>query len=947
MEERENTIPNTQEENNLRNQEISKEDMATYEAAIKYKKSKKARKKLVLFLVLIAAIVGLILIRGSYLTAKDLGEKYLQVYNRKTLITSGIFFVNFFLIYFTFIRTNKLIKRVLANIYKKEEKVMPRFANKSIAFIIALIGSAVVTLLSKNMITQIIGLAWFGQTDPVYHLDISWFVIIKPLVTFILTYLSVLIITTLVYGAIYSIIVVNTDLNGISRNSFDKDEVLKVLKFRIRLLAIILGLILLVTMAGNIGNEKFFNIEKSDGTIYSLNGAGYMDATVKKIGYIIFALVATFSVFRIYSSIKEGSVRRAIGYILVVPVYLIVLAGLMVLLSAILVGNNSLEKNEWYISKNIEQTNSSYNIKLINSELNYSGTITEKEVAANKDILNNIDLVNDDLVLKTVKYSQTAKGYYTFRKTQIEMYNVNNVSTLLYVTPREISTANATYSNKTYQYTHGYGIMATMAGQTDEDGYLKTVQKEFGDLSKSTIPITEPRIYYGLETNSAVVLNSTKQEADYVDENGNSVNYTYTGKSGLSLNIFDRLILAINQGDMKLAFSGSITKSSKYLINRNIINRAKTMLPGIIYDENPYMVIDNQGKKYWVLDGYTTSNSYPFAQKTNFNNTEINYIRNSVKVIINAFDGTTKFYITDRTDPIIMSYNNAYPGLFENKDTQIPSDISSHFVYPKKLFNIQTKIMEIYHNTTAGVLFRGNDVWNVVRRGESFKNSTEMDSYYTMVKDTHGNNNIGLVMPFTVYGKQNIIAYMVGTIENGEMKLQLKKFQEDSNVLGPISLETQINQDETISQEIASLNVSGTKISSDIIIVPVENTILYVKPIYQQLINETSQKPQLKRVVVASGNKVGIGENINSAIKNLLSKKAVDINVSNTENLQDNINEVIKALKKVKESTKNNDWKLYGEDMDKLTKAIDQLETTSKKQKENKVSEEKTVSTTK
>ena len=359
------------------------------------------------------------------------------------------------------------------------------------------------------------------------------------------------------------------------------------------------------------------------------------------------------------------------------------------------------------------------------------------------------------------------------------------------------------------------------------------------------------------------------------------------------------------------------------------------------------MVIDNQGKQYWVLDGYTTSNSYPFSQKTNFNNTEINYIRNSVKVIINAFDGTTKFYITDRTDPIIMSYNNAYPGLFENKDVQIPPDISSHFVYPKKLFNIQTKIMEIYHNTTAGVLFRGNDVWNVVRRGESFKNSTDIDSYYTMVKDSQGKNNIGLVMPFTVYGKQNIIAYMVGTIENGEMKLQLKKFNADSNVLGPISLETQINQDETISQEIASLNVSGTKISSDIIMIPVENTILYVKPIYQQLINETTQKPQLKRVVVASGNKVGIGENINSAIKNLLSKKAVDINISNTENLQDNIDEVIKALKKLKESTKNNDWKLYGEDMDKLTKAIDQLENTSKKQKQNKVSEEKTVSTTK
>ena len=619
----------------------------------------------------------------------------------------------------------------------------------------------------------------------------------------------------------------------------------------------------------------------------------------------------------------------------------------MAISTTALVGNNTLEKNEWYINKNIELTNSSYNIKPTYTQLNYTGTITDAEIAQNKNILDNTRLVNDDLVLQDVKYSQTSKGYYAFRKTQLEMYNSNNLPTLYYITPREISTTNATYTNKTYQYTHGYGIMATDSGKTDENGNLITAQKEFGNLENSKIKITEPRIYYGLETNSAVVLNSAKQEADYVDENGNSVDYNYNGNSGLSLNFLDRLILAINQGDMKLAFSGSITKSSKYLINRNILNRAKTILPDIIYDDNPYIVIDNQGKQYWVLDGYTTSNSYPFSQKTNFNNTEINYIRNSVKVIINAFDGTTKFYITDRTDPIIMSYNNAYPGLFENKDAQIPPDISSHFVYPKKLFNIQTKIMEIYHNTTAGVLFRGNDVWNVVRRGESFKNSTDIDSYYTMVKDSQGKNNIGLVMPFTVYGKQNIIAYMVGTIENGEMKLQLKKFNADSNVLGPISLETQINQDETISQEIASLNVSGTKISSDIIMIPVESTILYVKPIYQQLINETTQKPQLKRVVVASGNKVGIGENINSAIKNLLSKKAVDINISNTENLQDNVDEVIKALKKLKESTKNNDWKLYGEDMDKLTKAIDQLETTSKKQKQNKVSEEKTVSTTK
>ena len=335
------------------------------------------------------------------------------------------------------------------------------------------------------MITKVLGLAWFGQHDPIYNLDISWFVLVKPLMIYLLTYFTVLMISSLIYGAIYSIIVVNTDLNGISRNSFDKQEVLKIIGFRVRLIAILIGLILLVTMAGNIGNEKFVNIEKSDGEIYSLYGAGYIDGTIKKIGYIIFAFVAMISIFKIFSSIKEGSIRRAVGYVLIVPVYLILLAALMAISTTALVGNNTLEKNEWYINKNIELTNSSYNIKPTYTQLNYTGTITDAEIAQNKNILDNTRLVNDDLVLQDVKYSQTSKGYYAFRKTQLEMYNSNNLPTLYYITPREIFTTNATYTNKTYQYTHGYGIMATYSGKTDENGNLITAQKEFGNLENS------------------------------------------------------------------------------------------------------------------------------------------------------------------------------------------------------------------------------------------------------------------------------------------------------------------------------------------------------------------------------------------------------------------------------------------------------------------------------
>ena len=197
MEENKKTIPNTQEKN-IKEQEISKEDMEAYKSAVKYKKEKKTRKKLVLSLVIIAFIIGLIIIRGTYLTAKDLGERYLEVYHRKTLITLGIFIINYFLVYWLTIRTNKKIRKILKNIYEKENKNMPKFANKSIAFVIALITAAVTTLLSKNMITKVLGLAWFGQHDPIYNLDISWFVLVKPLMIYLLTYFTVLMISSLI-----------------------------------------------------------------------------------------------------------------------------------------------------------------------------------------------------------------------------------------------------------------------------------------------------------------------------------------------------------------------------------------------------------------------------------------------------------------------------------------------------------------------------------------------------------------------------------------------------------------------------------------------------------------------------------------------------------------------------------------------------------------------------
>lgn len=560
-----------------------------------------------------------------------------------------------------------------------------------------------------------------------------------------------------------------------------------------------------------------------------------------------------------------------------------------------------------------------------------------------KIVIDNIAIVSSSNVLQDLQSSQTEKGYYTYRNTQIELYNINNKPTLVYVSPREIDSSNTTYSNKTYEYTHGYGTVITMAGNTDEEGNLNNIQKEFGDLSDSSISTSEPRIYFGLETNDAVVVNPDENtEFDYLNDDGTEKNYSYTGDAGLTLNFLDRIILGIKEGDLQLAFSGNVDSDSKIIINRNIIERAKIIMPYLTYDENPYMVIDDSGNQYWVIDAYTTSNSYPFSQQIDLEDGQtINYIRNSVKVIVNAFDGTMKFYITDRTDPIVMAYNNMYPGLFVDRDEEIPEDISKHFVYPQYLYDIQAEVIQKYHNIQPEVLYRANDIWQIAETNNSGR-TTQMESYYTMVKPAGTDEEtLGLVIPFTPYGKQNMISYMVGTYENGEAKLTLYEFPSDSNVLGPMQVETQINQDGTISTDIASLSVSGTRITRNLIAVPINNTILYVEPVYQQLLNETTeQKPTLRRVVVASGNKIAIGNTLDEALTNLLSQSAGNIEITNPDNIDDLINEIIKANGNVKNSSSNNDWRLFGEDMQTLTGLIDQLENAVSAQETNAVANE-------
>lgn len=907
-------------------------------------KKHKTRNLLVLIAIVILLICLYVSYRGNYLEITEIGESYLGVFDinltYRYSIMAAIFVICFIAIYYT----NRIIKKNLKKFFEEEKKDFPKLPNKSLAFILAAITSIIVSGMFVQTTMLFFNATWFGINDPVFNSDIGFYMFQKPFFEAIILSFIGLIIGLAIYSFIYYVIVFNKYFEGISVDTLKRSQILKQITTSIMLVVIGVAAFILINTQG-IVSDKFLAINTEETKTY-IYGAGITDSIIKVWGYRILAVIMIISVFIAIQSFKQKKMKKVILSLLTVPAYLILLFVIMFGFQMIFVQPNELDKEKSYIADSIEFTKKAYNVEIEEVDVNSTGTITLEESKEYENVLSNIPIVSSDITLNTLTVLQKNTGYYSYRTPNISNYTIDGKDSLVYLSPREIvSNDTRSYDNKTYEYTHGYGAIVTSATKVDENGNLVYIQKDFNEENQS-LPIAEPRIYFGLETNSTIVTNSTnKKEFDYPINSTQSAEYDYNGQAGLQLNFLDRLILSIKEKDVKLALSNNVSKDSKILINRNVIERAKKVLPYLIYDEEPYMVVTDEGKLVWVLDAYTISNQYPYSQKTSFtyenSKTEINYIRNSVKVIIDAYDGTTDFYITDKTDPIAMAYNNMYPELFKDIG-EVSPDIAEHFMYPEFLYNIQANILKMYHNITPDVLYRGDDSWDIATYSSSttVSTGTKMEPYYTKLKTIDSEKStFGLVLPYTPEGKQNLIAYLVGATDGTEQSLKLYKFSPDSNIIGPMQLDKQLQQDEAISKEVASITVTGTKLVKNMLVVPIENTLLYVEGLYQVPLNETQNIPTLKKVIVASGNKVAIGDDLVEALKNLLSEYATNVEVENTDTVEGLVDAIIKANNNLQESNKTNDWEQIGKDLNKLQTLITRLEELQKeleeKEKEN------------
>ena len=662
-----------------------------------------------------------------------------------------------------------------------------------------------------------------------------------------------------------------------------------------------------------------------------LTGAGFLDVNIKLWIYRIISIVIIIAVYNFIRGIKKEESKKILFSIILIPATLIIVFIVNIAIDSIFLRGNDIDREKEYILQNIRATEEAYNINVENKEIAKGTDITSEKIKKDSELIEKLPMVTPDVVKETLENNtdnKEKKSLYKYGNPNL----VKNGNAYDYLTTREIDDKDKTLTNKIYKYTHGnFGIL-TSSSKVNKNGYLLNVSEKFEGQELNGTKIKEPRLYYGENTNSNAIVNAKDiKEYDYPTSTLTNKENNYNGKGGIKLSLLERIALAITKGSTEFIFNNNIVENTKVLLNRQIIERAKKILPNIRYDKDPYLVTKDDGGLAWVIDGYTVTSRYPYSQKVSIEadkggKERINFIRNSVKV---------DFYVTDTTDPFISTIMKTYPTLFKNYN-ELSENIKKQMKYPQYLFDIQAKVLTTYHNSDVDNIYRADDRWEVAEvSGSGTRSSTSM---YTLLKK--GDElKPAIITTYTPEKRKNIVSYLVGQTENGANKLTMYRYNEKSE-LSLSFIDTQIEKDEKVQKEMRELTTLGTELKTVRILLPYEDTTLYIKSIYQVFLNEDSV-PVLKKVIVANKGKVGIGNTLKEAMQRMLTENAIDIDVRDLANEDELKDAIIKQNKTLKDVMKQGDFEYTGKDIQKLIKLVDQLEEVSK-EKKKKTNIEKT-----
>jgi uncharacterized membrane protein (UPF0182 family) len=536
---------------------------------------------------------------------------------------------------------------------------------------------------------------------------------------------------------------------------------------------------------------------------------------------------------------------------------------------------------------------------------------------------------------QTYKQLQELKQYYFFNDVDVDRYTIDGKKIAVNISARELSLDGLgrntlTWQNKHLIYTHGYGAVMSRVDRISSEGLPVFLIKDIPPKSEINIKIDTPGIYYGEHKNPYVITNTSIQPGEFDYPSGDENKYsTYSGTGGIKLDsFFKRIMVSAAFGDMNLLISGNINRESRVLFRRNIIEIVNAFVPFLEIDEDPYLVIDD-GKLYWIIDAYTQSDQFPYSTPISVNGKNINYIRNSVKIIIDAYNGKIDCYISDENDPIIKAYAKIFPDIFKDLK-EIPDGLKTHIRYPETIFNIQSQILLKYHMTSPNVFYNNEDLWSIPSQIHGDKEGPVQSYYMVTTLPNEKKSGFILILPFTPYKKHNMLAFLIAKCDMPDYgKLQLYVLPKDKLNYGPMQIEARINQDPEISQQLALWSQKGTGvIRGNMLVIPVKESIIYIEPLYLKAV--ASEMPELKKVIVSFADMIIMENDLQTALERLFLSRSFISKQQGKDNIQGmNLKSLAERashhFSKAEEYMRAGNWKNYGEELENLKNTLDQM----------------------
>jgi uncharacterized protein len=830
-----------------------------------------------LFLLLVVSMVAL----SMYMDIVQLNEigGFSSVFYTN-LIYQLLFFAAAFVVIFLAVGiTNIFISRNIKRFLSESNLPQRRLPVYWLAGAVALAGA----FLNRNFFYQkalnFINAMEFGKQDPLFFKDIGYYVFERPFLMSLYQFINGLWLFVIIYTAVYYLVVLMSAFNG--SLTLQDMKIKSVLRHNLVNIAV---LFLIKTLS-----YKF----QMEGVLFSnfigVTGAGYVDVNIWLNYFRIAPFLIILLVIPAFLFLSKGHLKRAAITIAVFPAVWLVVSLIAGIVQGVAVKPNEPTYEGGFLKYNIAKTREAYKIDTARTfDFPTVQELTPEIINRNLETKNNIRIVDYQATLDSNMQLQSNTNFYNFHNGDIINYTINGKEIPVFITAREIDKnrlPDKSYINTTFKYTHGYGVVMNPINRLTAEGQIDFILKDVNMTSVDpALRWTEPRVYYGETTRDHVIVNPPgSNKLKEIDADGNAET-SYNGKAGIRLHFLNRLLFALRYGDVNFLISGNIDADSKLLLNRQVLDRARKAVPFLTLDSDPYILLTAEGRLKWVVDAYTTSANYPYSQYYN----NFNYIRNSVKVVIDAYDGDVKYYIIDPSDPIIKVYQKTYPELFSNDP--LPAGIAEHSRYPEQLFMVQSEMLSRYHITPENfsTFYTKQDLWEIAKMpaGNDINpdQTTQagandyIEPYYNMVRlpgDISTREELILMRPFTPSGgKHNMVSWMAvrNSSENyGEMIVF--NFPKNTNILGPYQIESNINAIDQVSKNITLWGQSGSRVfKGSLLVIPIENSVLYVEPIYIQS-SGASAIPQVRQIIVGYQRgqefRYGIGANLDEALNQL------------------------------------------------------------------------------